>query len=99
MSGNAIPRGARWAPVSVSANIDTAYRQLWNEPPDKAYAYICWCEPPFEEESDADQDDEDDDEGKNACDGGNTCVCGKPAEEFPGHKWITMYACRRKFLC
>jgi hypothetical protein len=93
MPAAAVPRGERWAPVSGSANIDTSYRQLWNEP-DKAYAFVCWCGPPFPE---SESDDDDDDEEK-PCDGGKTCLCWKPAGENPGHKWISTYACRRKFM-
>lgn len=88
-----VPRGERWSPVSGSANIDTAYRQLRNDPA-RAYAYICWCKPPFPESDDAEEEDE----NENSCDGGKTCLCGKKADEHPGYKWITTYACRRKFL-
>ncbi|KAK4153779.1 hypothetical protein C8A00DRAFT_33465 [Chaetomidium leptoderma] len=49
---------------------------------------------PFPESDDDDDDEEDED----ACDGGDTCLCGKPAQEHPDHKWIATHACRRKFL-
>ncbi|KAK3290822.1 uncharacterized protein B0H64DRAFT_420639 [Chaetomium fimeti] len=69
---------------------------LWNDP-DKSYAYICWCQPPFPVDNDDNDDDDDDDddkddeeEGEDGCDGGKTCLCGKPAQEHPDHKWITM---------
>lgn len=91
MSVSKVPRGARWAPVSGSANLDLAYRQLWNKP-DKAYAYICWCRPPFPES------DDEKEEKENDCDGGDRCICGKLAQEHPDHKWVTTYACRRKFM-
>ena len=97
-SANTVPRGARWAPVSGSANVDLAYRQLWSKP-DKAYAYICWCQPPFPESDDDEDEEQEEEEEKDDCDDGDTCICGKPAEEHPDHKWITTYACRRKFLC
>jgi hypothetical protein len=84
-----VPRAGRWAPISGSGNLDTAYRQLWREP-DKAYAYHCWCRPPF-----WDRDSKDD---KGACDGGKTCLCGKPAQDQPNHKWVSTFACRSKFL-
>jgi hypothetical protein len=68
MSTNTVPRGARWAPVSGSANVDLAYRQLWNDP-DKSYGYICWCQPPFpESDDDNDEDEEDDEEKEDDCD-------------------------------
>ncbi|KAL1838829.1 hypothetical protein VTJ49DRAFT_2186 [Mycothermus thermophilus] len=90
-----VPRGQRWSAVSASGNIDTAYRQLWNTP-EKAYQFICWCRPPFPEPGD-DEDDEDEDD-EPACDGGKTCLCGKPAADHPDHKWIATHAARRKFI-
>ncbi|GAB1316843.1 hypothetical protein MFIFM68171_07053 [Madurella fahalii] len=100
-------RGLRWAPVSGSANIDTAYRNIWNKP-GEAYRYICWCQLPFprdddgEDEEDCEDAGEDEDAGdagkKKRCDGGKTCLCLKPAQDHPDHQWITTYACRRKFF-
>jgi hypothetical protein len=62
----AAARGQRWSPVSGSANVDTAYRELWKTP-EKAYQYVCWCRPPFPgESSDSDSDDdEEEDEDEN----------------------------------
>ncbi|KAL2267981.1 hypothetical protein VTJ83DRAFT_2827 [Remersonia thermophila] len=92
-----VPRGQRWSAVSVSGNIDTAYRQLWNTP-EKAYQFICWCRPPFSEPGDDEDDDEQEEDDEPACDGGKTCLCGKPAADHPDHKWIATYASRRKFI-
>ena len=63
----AAARGQRWSPVSGSANVDTAYRELWKTP-EKAYQYVCWCRPPFPgESSDSDSDDdEEEDEDEDA---------------------------------
>lgn len=96
MSVRAVPRAQRWAPVSGSGNIDTAYRQLWNDA-EKAYQYVCWCQPPFPDGENGDDEDEEED-GDSSCDGGKTCLCNKPAQEQPGHEWVTTYACRRKFF-
>jgi hypothetical protein len=60
-----------------------------------------------EEESDEEDDDEEDDaEGngttkkpkKSACDGGETCICQKPAAEHPDHKFILTRAGFYNFL-
>ncbi|KAK6525366.1 hypothetical protein TWF694_005505 [Orbilia ellipsospora] len=39
------------------------------------------------------EDDEDD-----ACDGGDTCICTKPATAHPNHKWIMTAAARLKYF-
>ncbi|KAK4233088.1 hypothetical protein C8A03DRAFT_39227 [Achaetomium macrosporum] len=100
MAFNATPRNPRWAfPISASANLDTGYQKLRGKP-DKAYAYVCWCQPPFlDKDNDEDEDENEDDWRKQgACDAGKTCLCTKPAQEHPDHKRISTWAARCKFL-
>ncbi len=87
MPPKAVPGGARWSPISGSANIDTANRQLQLEP-EKAYAYVCWCRPLFVGRG----------KDKARCDAGKTCPCGKLAQDHPSHQWISTFSCRRKFM-
>ncbi|KAM7195171.1 hypothetical protein V8F33_006845 [Rhypophila sp. PSN 637] len=59
------PVGTRWAPVSASRNAEKSYKLRCHEEitPEQAYAYVCWCELPFEtEDPDSDDDDEYDDD-------------------------------------
>jgi len=35
---------------------------------------------------------------KRRCDGGMSCLCGEPADDYPNHKWITSWAGRQKFM-
>jgi hypothetical protein len=107
MAFNAIPRSPRWAfPISASANVDAGYR-LARGKSEKAYAYICWCQPPFVERDDDKDTDKDEDEAEEEddwhkragkCDAGKTCLCAKPARDHPDHKWISTWAARCKFL-
>ncbi|KAK4235821.1 hypothetical protein C8A03DRAFT_46089 [Achaetomium macrosporum] len=88
---------SRWAsPISASANVDADYRQLRGKP-DKAYAYICWCQPPFLEQEN-DNDEHQHEHEDDSCDAGKTCLCTKPAHEHPDHKWISTWAARCKFF-
>ncbi|KAM7216755.1 hypothetical protein V8F06_007865 [Rhypophila decipiens] len=104
------PSGTRWAPVSASRNAEQSYKLRCHEEmnPEQAYAYVCWCELPFETEDedgaypDSDDDDEYDDDSdggkckKSLCDGGVVCLCAKPARDHPDHPFITTAAARIK---
>jgi hypothetical protein len=106
-----IPRSKRWAAVSGSGNVDLEYRKaMWN--PLVAYRFVCMCQPPFpngEDDDEEDEDDDDDEENEDAeasdkpkkqpsCDGGETCLCDKPAAEHPDHIWKFTAAGKRKFF-
>ena len=99
------PRGERWSlGISGSANVDVEY-MMATEDKEKAYRFVCLCRPPFYNENGDDDDDEDAEPSnppKKAkeqaeCDGGDTCLCNKPASEHPGHIWKLSYAGLRKF--
>ncbi len=49
--------------------------------------WICICRPTEEIAEDLGVD-EDDEAVSQACDGGNSCVCKKPADDYPEHQWI-----------
>lgn len=58
-----------------------------------------------DEEDDDDEEEDDDDDApksgkkpKQKCDGGETCLCKKPANENPEHDWIVSYAGFRKWI-
>lgn len=89
--------------MSVSRNIDDDFK-LAVQDPERANVYTCVCRPPYivgddrfvdsEDEDDEDESDEEEEE----CDGGETCVCQKPASEHPEHNWILTYAGFRKWM-
>jgi hypothetical protein len=92
-AGNAetppIPRNKRWsAAISGSANVDMEYTIATQDPAD--YRFVCMCQPPF-------YNGEKKPEKQPKCDGGDTCLCNKPASEHPHHLWILSYAGKRKF--
>src|SRR6185437_14529417 len=96
-------KNKRWAAVSASANAEADYRLATGNPV-HAYSYICICRPPFEREDDEDEwedeqsDDEDNpQESSDRCDGGQSCLCNKPAADHPEHPWLITYAGWRKF--
>jgi hypothetical protein len=108
-----IPRNKRWAAVSASGNADDEYR-LFVHNPVTAYDFVCMCQPPFsngdDDEDDEDEEDEEEDEDEDEdeeagekekkvrCDGGETCLCNKPASEHPDHVWKLSAAGKRKFF-
>lgn len=61
-----------------------------------------------DDDDDEDEDDDDDaddgdmaqktKEGKQKCDGGETCICNKPANENPEHDWVVTYGGFRKWI-
>ncbi|KAK6509222.1 hypothetical protein TWF481_003982 [Arthrobotrys musiformis] len=105
------PRSKRWAKISGSGNLDDNYK-LATRNPTKAYKYVCICQAPFSGEDDDDDDDEDDEDedededeengggssNRQRCDGGDTCLCNKPAEEHPDHPWKITVAGKHKFF-
>ncbi|KAK4247457.1 hypothetical protein C7999DRAFT_14520 [Corynascus novoguineensis] len=94
------PQPGRWAATSATGNIDTEYRLAWKDP-EKAYTFVCWCRPPFEEDPGEDEDEDEDDDDEDDEDDPSkrgTCLCGKPVDEHPDHKWMATNACRRKFF-
>lgn len=107
----AIPRNKRWAAVSASANADMDYRMATQNPL-TAYNFVCFCQAPFpngddsddEEEKEEEDGDEEGDDAKIAsskrprCDGGETCLCEKPASEHPNHIWKLSVAGRRLYF-
>lgn len=84
--------------MSASANTWQHWRHFVAKDPAHAYAFACLCrlphhlgfeEPdPFEEVDPEEQQDEEDEEEREVYDGGKTCICGTPATEKPGHKWV-----------
>ncbi|KAK4098436.1 hypothetical protein N658DRAFT_488487 [Parathielavia hyrcaniae] len=64
------------------------------------------CQPPFPNgDDDDDEEDEEDEEDEDAetadksakrpkCDGGESCLCNKPAEEHPDHVWNACFGTR-----
>lgn len=60
-----------------------------------------------EDDQDKDSEGEDEEDGgnkqekkkeKTKCDGGKTCICNKPASEYPEHEWTLTFAGHRKFM-
>ncbi|KAL5357715.1 hypothetical protein BJX96DRAFT_145065 [Aspergillus floccosus] len=87
------------------------YKELVEKDPEHAYSYMCLCRSIIEDggndEDDEDDEDEDDDddndrpadaEKKVPCDGGKTCLCHKPADKHPGHRWLISKAGWQKYL-
>ncbi|KAK3291610.1 uncharacterized protein B0H64DRAFT_409539 [Chaetomium fimeti] len=105
-----IPRDERWSPdISGSANVDMEYK-IATQDLEKAYRFVCICRTPFYngEREEEEEDEEEDEQGESSkapekaeepgkCDGGDTCLCNKPASEHPGHIWKLSYAGLRKF--
>jgi hypothetical protein len=98
----AAPANSRYTPHSGSANLEAEYH-LQTRDKDKAYSYICLCRPFLKTASSGEDDDDDDDdedeedededgEGGNACDGGETCICLKSADDHPDHPWVVTKA-------
>ncbi|OQD68522.1 hypothetical protein PENDEC_c034G02229 [Penicillium decumbens] len=92
-----LPRNKRWKKISASVNADDAYKEQTRDPEFDAYSYDCLCRNLDDRGSDEDDESDDEDEeteenaskeGKIPCDGGEKCLCLKPAEEHPGHPWV-----------
>ncbi|KAK4119562.1 hypothetical protein N657DRAFT_581472 [Parathielavia appendiculata] len=101
-----IPRNKRWAAVSGSANADAEYKMKTSNPL-IAYKFVCMCQPPFPNgEDDEDEEDEENEDAETSdksakrpkCDGGETCLCDKPAAEHPDHVWKFSAAGKIKFF-
>ncbi|KAK2029699.1 hypothetical protein LX32DRAFT_560149 [Colletotrichum zoysiae] len=101
-------KGNRWSAVSASRNADYDYKKAMEDVED-AYTYTCRC--PFgaksgdldDEDDDEDEDEDDeDDEGngqpKARCDGGETCLCTKPAADHPDAPFFMTNAGYRKLM-
>ncbi|WDK12505.1 hypothetical protein CGRA01v4_03785 [Colletotrichum graminicola] len=94
----------RWSAVSASRNADNDYKKALEDT--DAYAYTCRC--PFGAKSGGDFDDDDEDEFEDdeddeghqqpKCDGGETCLCTKPAEEHPDAPFFMTNAGYRKLM-
>ncbi|KAK4151206.1 hypothetical protein C8A00DRAFT_45544 [Chaetomidium leptoderma] len=91
-----VPRNKRWS-ARATRNPLTAYN------------FVCMCQVPFtEDDEEYDEDDEENEETEESgvekrtkrveCDGGEKCLCDKPASEHPNHPWKFSYAGKRKFL-
>ncbi|KAL5043050.1 hypothetical protein BDW71DRAFT_188819 [Aspergillus fruticulosus] len=99
------PASKRWSAVSVSRNIAFSFAE--NADYD---AYKCLCQARVDgksadggEDEDEDDDDEEDEEDVNdrpkaKCDMGKTCMCNKPAEEYPGYHLTISKAGHNKFI-
>jgi len=96
----------RWSAVSASRNADEDYKLAMRDP-EVAYSYICMCKLSFGGDDSEDEfyspgDDSDgedpDAQSKSKCDGGESCLCRKPAAEHPDHPWILSNAGFRKYL-
>lgn len=96
----------RWSAVSASRNADEDYKLAMRDP-ELAYSYICMCKPSFGgddsedefyEPGDGSDGDDADAEPKPKCDGGELCLCSKPAAEHPDHTWTVSNAGFRKYL-
>ncbi|KAK4133942.1 hypothetical protein BT67DRAFT_381493 [Trichocladium antarcticum] len=110
----AIPRNKRWAPVSASGNADDDYKLFVHNPVTAYnFVCMCQPpflngdddDEDDDDEDDDDEEDEDEDERNGAgtgkrprCDGGDTCLCEKPAAEHPDHVWKLSAAGKRKFF-
>ncbi|KAK1753692.1 hypothetical protein QBC47DRAFT_326192 [Echria macrotheca] len=99
-------RDPRWAPLSGSANADMNYKITMSNPVE-AYSFTLLCQPPFPNSDEDDEDDEEDEEDeeeedeapkKQRCDGGKTCICSKPASEYPDHPWKLSVAGKTKYF-
>ncbi|KAJ5400482.1 hypothetical protein N7465_010971 [Penicillium sp. CMV-2018d] len=84
----------RWAPVSVSRNIDSEFR-LRTRDPVKAFTYVCLGRAPWtmdqgeDDSEDEDEQDEESIEQKKKDDAeADDATTLKPASEHPGEKWI-----------
>lgn len=97
-SARQVPRPARFSEVSATANTWQHWRHFVAKDPAHAYTFACLCRlphhrvfeelDPFEEVDPEEQQEEEDDEERGVCNGGETCICEKPASERPGHKWV-----------
>lgn len=92
-----VPRPARFSDVSATANTWQHWRHFVEKDPGHAYAFVCFCRLPHHrgpadldpfEEVDPEEEDDEDEEEPALCDGGETCICQKPAGENPEHKWV-----------
>lgn len=103
-----IPRNKRWAVISASANADMDYKMATQNPL-TAYNFVCFCQAPFPNGDDSDDEEEEDDEDEEndaeptsnkrpRCDGGETCLCDKPASEHPDHIWKLSVAGKRLYF-
>jgi hypothetical protein len=74
----------------------------------ESYRFVCLCQPPFYNGGNEDEKDDENEDAETAnppkkaeeqakCDGGDTCLCNKPASEHPDHIWKLSYAGLRKF--
>ncbi|KAL2126547.1 hypothetical protein VTI74DRAFT_708 [Chaetomium olivicolor] len=110
----AIFRSERWAPISGSANVEADYKLATQNPVTAYnYVCMCSppFDNNDEEEEDEDEDDadkeneetEEDGEPRKSskrvkCDGGETCLCNKPAADHPEHVWQLTFAGKKKFF-
>lgn len=106
MTASGFSKNKRWAAVSASRTAEDDFK-LAVKDVSRAHAYICICKPPFFRGNDDGDDDEDDEEeaskancngDKAKCDGGEKCLCQKPANEHPDHAWILTYGGFRKWI-
>ncbi|GAB1211693.1 hypothetical protein ATERTT37_000817 [Aspergillus terreus] len=112
-TGSSTKRNQRWSSVSASANVAAVYKELVEKDPAHAYSYICLCRSIIDDHQDDDEeDDEEDDEDEDSneqdrpadagkkvrCDNGKTCLCRKPADEHPGHRWVISKAGWQKYV-
>ncbi|KAI9367289.1 hypothetical protein BJX61DRAFT_538185 [Aspergillus egyptiacus] len=93
-------RSDRWSEVSVSGNIQVGY-SLYADYDKWEYDDDDYDEDDEDDEEDEEDEDRDADEArpkKAKCDGGETCMCNKPAAEHPDHPLVMNDAGRRKFV-
>ncbi|KAM7197526.1 hypothetical protein V8F33_005492 [Rhypophila sp. PSN 637] len=97
-----VKKTARWAKVSVSANLAAEYEKLTSEGKANPGEFICLCQVPSDlgkDASDSEAESEFPEKSKpKRCDGGKTCLCKKPASENPNHKWVITSAGKVKFF-
>ena len=105
-----IAQSKRWSAISGSGDADTAYK-LATRDPVEAYKFVCMCDPSVQEEYAMEEEQEEEQEegdkttarrtksnkSEPRCDGGKSCLCGKPAADFPDRVWVVSRAGWEKY--